>query len=82
MAKPASASMAATQPFSVKPGYVLKALRVSCAHLAAEMGVDKLVVGRCATGSVRPSDHNLAKPTSAVAASVEAFTTLDRERDI
>ena len=74
--------MSATQPFSVKLGFVLKALRISRAQLAAEMGVDKSVVGRWATGSVRPSDHTLAKLTSVVATRVEGFTVLDWERDL
>mgnify|MGYP000007444798 CR=1 FL=1 len=33
-------------------------------RLAADLGVDKSVVGRWATGAVRPSDHNLSRLTA------------------
>lgn len=75
-------SLPSSQPFSVKLAFVLKALSISRTQLAAEMGVDKSVVGRWATGAVRPSDHNLAKLTGAVAARVPGFTILDWERDL
>jgi hypothetical protein len=44
--------------------------------------VDKSLVGRWAAGSVRPSDHNLAKITALVAGRVPSFNMIDWQRDV
>jgi hypothetical protein len=70
------------QPFSVKFGFLLKALSMSRSQLAAELGVDKSIVGRWVTGAVNPSAHNLSRLTVLTAARVPGFTALDWERDL
>jgi transcriptional regulator with XRE-family HTH domain len=67
---------------SEKLSFVLKALSLSRIQLAAELGVDKSVVGRWVTGAVAPSAHNLAKLTVLVAQRARGFTVLDWDRDI
>ena len=66
--------------FSDKLGLVLKALSITRGRLAADLGVDKSVVGRWATGTVRPSAHNLSLITALVARRVPGFTILDWDR--
>jgi len=61
---------------------VLKALVVSRAGLARELNVDKSLVGRWASGTVMPSEHNLAKITRYVGENVDGFTLLDWESDL
>ncbi len=61
---------------------VLKALSMSRTRVAAELGVDKSLVGRWASGTVRPSDHNLTRLTTLVARSRPGFTMIDWERDV
>ena len=68
--------------FAGKLEFALKFLSLSRARLAADLGVDKSVVGRWVTGAVRPSAHNLSQLTALVATRVEGFTTLDWERDL
>lgn len=67
--------------FAAKFEFVLKALSMSRGRMAAELGIDKSVVGRWARGAVKPSADNLARLTALVAARVAGFTTLDWERD-
>lgn len=43
--------------------------------------MDKSLVGRWATGSVRPSEHNLSGVTKLVASRIPGFTMLDWQRD-
>jgi transcriptional regulator with XRE-family HTH domain len=69
------------QALSEKLAFVLKALSLSRIQLAAELGVDKSVVGRWVTGAVAPSGHNLAKLTALVARRASGFTVLDWDRD-
>lgn len=66
--------------FSAKFTLVLKALSISRGRLAADLGVDKSVVGRWATGAVKPSDHNLSRLTTLVAERLEGFSALDWDR--
>ena len=66
--------------FSAKFALVLKALSISRGRLAADLGVDKSVVGRWATGVVKPSDHNLSRLTALVAERLAGFTALDWDR--
>jgi hypothetical protein len=64
-------------PFSAKLELVLKGLSMSRGRLAADLGVDKSVVGRWVSGAVQPSDHNLSLLTALVAARIPGFTALD-----
>lgn len=66
--------------FAFKFALVLKALSISRGRLAADLGVDKSVVGRWATGAVRPSDHNLSRLTALIAERQPGFTALDWDR--
>jgi len=59
---------------------VLKALSMSRGRLASELGVDKSLVGRWASGAVTPSDHNLERLTHLVAERQQGFTLLDWEK--
>jgi transcriptional regulator with XRE-family HTH domain len=60
----------------------LKALSMSRGRLASELGVDKSLVGRWASGSVRPSSHNLERLTRFLANKRPGLTLLDWERDM
>lgn len=60
----------------------LKALSMSRGRLASELGVDKSLVGRWASGSVRPSSHNLERLTLFLARKRPGLTLLDWERDL
>lgn len=66
--------------FAAKFALVLKALSLSRGRLAADLGVDKSVVGRWVTGAVKPSDHNLSRLTALIAEHAPGFTALDWDR--
>jgi hypothetical protein len=66
--------------FSAKLTLALKVLSLSRGRLAAELGVDKSVVGRWSRGVIRPSPHNLAGLTAVVAKRVSGFNMLDWDR--
>lgn len=68
--------------FAEKFTLALKVLNLSRGQLAAELSVDKSVVGRWATGAVTPSAHNLARLTALIAERVPGFTLLDWERGL
>ena len=70
------------QPFCKKLEFVLKALSMSRGRLAADLGVDKSIVGRWVSGAVQPSAHNLSLLTALVASRVPGFTALDWDRDL
>ncbi|MBA4013218.1 MAG: hypothetical protein C0481_15235 [Phenylobacterium sp.] len=74
--------MHAATPFSEKLDLVLKALSMSRGRLAAELGVDKSLVGRWASGAVTPSAHNLENLTRLVAQRRPGFTMLDWDRSL
>lgn len=74
-------SVAATD-FSTKLELALKALSLSRGRLAADLGVDKSLVGRWASGAVTPSEHNLSNLTRLIASRRDGFTMLDWERDL
>ncbi len=74
--------MGAETPFCEKLDLVLKALSLSRGRLAAELCVDKSLVGRWVSGAVTPSAHNLENLTRLVAARCAGFTMLDWERDL
>jgi transcriptional regulator with XRE-family HTH domain len=68
--------------FRQKLSLALKALSISRARLAADMGVDKSVVARWASGATNPSAHNLALLSAAIARHVPGFRALDWDRDL
>jgi hypothetical protein len=71
---------AMTEYFGQHFSLALKALSISRAQMAADLRIDKSVVGRWATGAARPSDHNLARLTGLVARHHPGFTALDWDR--
>src|SRR5271155_3337284 len=71
-----------TEPFSEKLTLVLKVLSMSRARLAAELGLDKSVGARWASGAPPPSGHNLAQLSALMARSIPGFTALDWDRDM
>jgi hypothetical protein len=68
--------------FGEKLNLVLKAFSLSRGRLAAEMKVDKSLVGRWVAGTVTPSAHNLAGLTALIAKRLPGFSLLDWELDI
>jgi transcriptional regulator with XRE-family HTH domain len=66
--------------FAGKLEVVMKALSLSRGRLAQDLGVDKSVVARWATGAVTPSEHNLAALTAFVATRQPGFSMLDWDR--
>ena len=71
-----------SEPFFEKLAFVLKVLSLSRSRLAAEVGVDKSVVGRWVTGAITPSTHNLAQLNTLLARRVPGFTALAWDRDL
>lgn len=70
------------QGFPEKLQLTLKVLSLSRVRLAAELQVDKSLVGRWAAGRVTPSDYNLERLTARIAQAVPGFTVLDWDRDL
>jgi len=68
--------------FAKKLELVLKVLSMSRARLAADLGVDKSVVGRWVSGAVQPSAHNLSLLSGLVAERIPKFTALDWDRGL
>src|SRR5437879_9004145 len=68
--------------FARKLELVLKVLSMSRARLAADLGVDKSVVGRWVSGAVRPSAHNLSRLSGLIAERIAGFTALDWDRSL
>ncbi len=68
--------------FGAKLDLVLKAFSMSRAQLAADLSVDKSLVGRWVAGAVSPSAHNLAALTRYVAVRTPGFTMLDWDREM
>lgn len=66
--------------FGLRFSLALKALSMSRGRLAAELGVDKSLVGRWASGSTRPSANNLERLTRHLAGKRPGLTLLDWER--
>jgi transcriptional regulator with XRE-family HTH domain len=67
--------------FASKFRLVLRALNLSRGSVASGMGVDKSLVGRWASGIVSPSDHNLARLSSYIAAARPGFSMADWDRE-
>ena len=67
----------ATGGFTARLELILKALSLTRGRLAAELGVDKSLVGRWVSGAVKPSALNLERLTAFVARRQPGFTLLD-----
>lgn len=74
--------MSVAPQFHDKLTLVLKALSMSRGRLAAELGIDKSLVGRWASGVVNPSAHNLENLTRLIADRCPGFTMLDWDGDL
>lgn len=68
--------------FSDKFSLALNALSMSRGRLASELGVDKSLVARWASGAVKPSAYNLERLTHFLAGQRPGLTLLDWERDL
>jgi hypothetical protein len=68
--------------FGKKLELALKRLSMSRARLAADLGVDKSVVGRWVTGAVQPSGHNLSRLSGLIAGRIPGFSALEWDRDL
>jgi transcriptional regulator with XRE-family HTH domain len=68
--------------FADRLSLVLKALSISRGQFAADLGVDKSLVGRWCSGTVRPSSQNLARLTQAIAQKRPGFTLHDWDADL
>lgn len=71
-----------SETFAEKLQFLLKALSLTRSHLAAELPVDKSIVGRWATGKAVPSGYNMSRLTAMVAARCGRFTMLDWDRPL
>lgn len=75
-----------TEGFGDKLSLVLKALSISRGRVAADIGVDKSLVGRWCNGQVSPSAHNCTRLSQALAARlshlVPPFSMLDWDLDL
>lgn len=68
--------------FAQRLSLALKALSMSRGRLASELGVDKSLVGRWASGSTRPSAYNLERLTHFLAGKRPGLTLLDWDRNL
>jgi hypothetical protein len=68
--------------FGLRLSFALKAFSMSRGRLAMELGVDKSLVGRWASGGTRPSAHNLERLTHHLAGRRPGLTLLDWERPL
>ena len=71
-----------SETFAKKLELVLKVLSMSRSRLAADLGVDKSVVGRWVSGAVQPSAHNLSLLSALIAERIPGFTALDWDRSL
>ncbi len=74
--------MLGKEEFAPRFRLALQALGLSRGRAASQLRVDKSLVGRWASGSICPSEHNLAEITKFVASQVPGFTMLDWQRDL
>jgi transcriptional regulator with XRE-family HTH domain len=75
------ALMQTKEDFAPRFRLALQALGLSRGRAACQLGVDKSLVGRWASGSVHPSEHNLSQITKFVGSHIAGFTMLDWQRD-
>ena len=78
----ATAGVQVNDEFGAKLGFVLKFLTLSNGRVAAELAVDKSLVGRWVAGTVHPSAHNLGRLTEFLARRVPGLTLLDWDRSL
>ena len=71
-----------SETFAKKLELTLKVLSMSRARLAADLAVDKTVVGRWVSGAVQPSAHNLSLLSALIAEKIPGFTALDWDRSL
>lgn len=71
-----------TVEFAPRFALALQALGLSRGRAASQLKVDKSLVGRWASGTVRPSEHNLAEITKLIASRVDGFTMVDWQREL
>jgi transcriptional regulator with XRE-family HTH domain len=71
-----------TDNFGARLTLALKALSMTRGQLASQVGVDKSLTGRWASGAVQPSAHNLARVTRLLAERRPGLTLLDWERSL
>ncbi|MEO8242017.1 MAG: helix-turn-helix transcriptional regulator [bacterium] len=74
--------MAADPEFSRKLDTVMKSMSISRGRLAQESGLDKSLIGRWVSGTVRPSSLNLERVTLALARRSPGFSMLDWDRPL
>ncbi len=72
----------AEEHFGAKLALVLKSLTLSNGRLAADLAVDKSLVGRWVAGSVTPSAHNLSRLTACLAQRLPWLSLLDWDAPI
>lgn len=68
--------------FAEKFRLVLRALNLSRGAIASAVGVDKSLVGRWASGTVTPSEHNLARLSQFVGERKPGFSMADWDRSV
>jgi transcriptional regulator with XRE-family HTH domain len=68
--------------FADKFRLVLRALNLSRGAIASAVGVDKSLVGRWASGTVNPSEHNLARLSQFVSDRRPGFSMADWDRNL
>jgi transcriptional regulator with XRE-family HTH domain len=74
--------MSSIPDFAAKVALALKAMSLSRGRLAADLGVDKSLVGRWVSGAVSPSEHNLSNLTRLIGQRRPGFTMVDWDRDL
>lgn len=77
-----TAEMRPDTAFAARFRLALHALGMSRGAAAAELRVDKSLVGRWAAGAVHPTDHNLSRITQLVAEHSPGFTRVDWGREL
>jgi transcriptional regulator with XRE-family HTH domain len=70
------------ESFALRFRLALKALTLSRAAVASAIGVDKSLVGRWASGAVRPTNHNLSRLTAFLASRLAGFSLADWDRSL
>lgn len=68
--------------FSVLFRIALLALGISKARAASLLQVDKSLIGRWASGTIKPTEHNLTRITELVADQIAGFSLQDWQRDV
>src|SRR5688572_23828161 len=69
-----------SEGFAAKFRLVLRALNLSRGQIASAVAVDKSLVGRWASGSVTPSEYNLARLSQVLGELKPGFSMADWDR--